>query len=183
MGLSLAAGAAIALLVLRHRPEPVRTASAVSDSTCLSCHRHQATYESTAHRLSSRRPTPASIGGRFDAGANELHTTNPYLRYRMDSTAEGFTQSAISGPPPGTTTRTERFAYVVGSGRKGQSYIYRRGADQLYQLPISHWTGLGWVNSPGFSDGVANFNRTITPRCLECHSTSFEPLVGAKQVN
>ena len=182
MGLLLAAGAAIGLLVMRHRPEPVRTASAVSDSTCLSCHRDQATYESTAHRLSSRRPTPASIDGRFDAGANELHTTNPYLRYRMDSTADGFTQTAVLGTPPDTTVRTERFAYVVGSGRKGQSYVYRRG-DLLYQLPVSHWTGLGWVNSPGFPDGVANFDRTITPRCLECHATSFEPVADAKQAN
>jgi hypothetical protein len=181
MGLLLAAVSAI-VLAMRHRPEPVRAASAVADSTCLSCHRDQIGYESTAHRLSSRHPTRASIDGRFDAGANELHTTNRYLRYRMGSILDSFTQTAILGTPPDTTARTERFAYVVGSGRKGQSYIYRRG-DRLYQLPVSHWTGLGWVNSPGFTDGVANFDRTITPRCLECHATSFEPVVDANQAN
>ena len=178
----LTAGAAIAVLAMRHRPEPVRAASAVADSTCLSCHSAQGSYEGTAHRLTSRHPTSETIDGRFDTGANELRTTNPYLRYRMDSTSDGFTQAAIQGAPPATTTRTERFAYVVGSGRKGQSYVYRRG-DQLYQLPVSHWTGLGWVNSPGFADGVANFDRTITPRCLECHATSFEPIADAKHAN
>ena len=182
MGLLLAGGVAVALLVMRYRPEPVRAASAVADSTCLSCHRAQATYESTAHRLTSRHPARTSIGGRFDAGANELHTTNRYLRYRMDSIRDGFTQTAVLGTSPDTTVRTERLAYVIGSGRKGQSYLYRRG-DQLYQLPVSHWTGLGWVNSPGFTDGVANFDRTITPRCLECHATSFEPVIDARQAN
>jgi hypothetical protein len=170
------------LLMMRRRPEPARAVGAVADSVCLSCHREQATYESTGHRLSSRHPTRASIDGRFDADANELHTTNPYLRYRMDSTREGFSQTAILGTRPDTATRTERVAYVVGSGRKGQSYVYRRG-DRLYQLPVSHWTGLGWVNSPGFSDGVANFDRTITPRCLECHATSFEPVADPRAPN
>jgi hypothetical protein len=174
---------AAAMVALRHRPQPVRAATAIPDSTCLSCHRDKGAFEGTAHRLTSRHPTRDAIAGRFDAGANELRTTNPYLRYRMDSTASGYAQTAIVGAPPDTSTRTERFAYVVGSGRKGQSFVYRRGSDQLYQLPVSHWTGLGWTNSPGFTDGVANFDRTITPRCLECHATSFQPIADARHVN
>ena len=179
---AVAAMTTSALLVLRHGPRPVEAATAVPDATCLSCHRDKAHHERTAHRATSRHPTRDAIAGRFDAGANELRTRNPYLRYRMDSTAAGFTQTAVFGAPPDTTTRTERFAYVVGSGRKGQSYIYRR-EDALYQLPVSHWTGLGWANSPGFPDGVANFDRTITPRCLECHATSFETIADPSQVN
>jgi hypothetical protein len=182
LGVGAAVGAAW-LLMVRYQPEAVRAASAVPDATCLSCHTGKASYEGTAHRQTSRWPTRAGIAGRFDRGANELRTTNPYLHYRMDSSAQGFTQTAVLGAPPDTTTRTERFAYVVGSGRKGQSYIYRRGRDELYQLPVSHWTGLGWTNSPGFTDGVANFDRTITPRCLECHATSFSALPDARRVN
>jgi hypothetical protein len=166
----------------RHRPRPVEAATAVPDATCLSCHRDKVQHERTAHRVTSRHPTRDAIAGRFEPGVNELRTTNPYLRYRMDSTAVGFTQTAVFGRAPDTTTRTERVAYVVGSGRKGQSYIYRRG-DALYQLPVSHWTGIGWANSPGYSDGVANFDRPITPRCLECHATSFETIADERRVN
>lgn len=182
--LALAALAGFAwMIVLRYRPAPVRAATAVSDATCLSCHADKATFERTAHRNTSRPPTRDAIAGRFDAGGNVLRTTNPYLHYRMDSTASGFTQTAVLGAARDTTTRTERFAYVVGSGRKGQSYIYRKGSDALYQLPVSHWTGLGWTNSPGFTDGVANFDRTITPRCLECHATSVTSIADAHRVN
>ena len=178
----LVAVATAALLALRHRPRAVQAATAVPDATCLSCHRDEAGHERTAHRATSRLPTRDAIAGRFEPGANELRTTNPYLRYRMDSTAAGFTQTAVFGAPPDTSTRSERFAYVVGSGRKGQSYVYRRG-DALFQLPVSHWTGLGWANSPGFPDGVANFDRTITPRCLECHATSVESIADERRVN
>jgi hypothetical protein len=171
------------MLAFRYHPEPVRADTALSDATCLSCHAREAAFERTAHRVTSRLPTRDAVAGRFDAGANELRTRNPYLHYRMDSTADGFTQSAVMGTPSNATVRTERIAYVVGSGRKGQSYVYRRGSDMLFQLPVSHWTGLGWTNSPGFTDGVANFDRTITPRCLECHSTSFTPVSDSRSVN
>ena len=182
--LTLVAIAGLAwMIAFRYRPEPVRAATAVSDATCLSCHADKATFERTAHRSTSRLPARNAIAGSFDAGSNVLRTTNPYLHYRMDSTAAGFTQTAVLGAAPDTTMRTERFAYVVGSGRKGQSYIYRRGSDALYQLPVSYWTGLGWTNSPGFTDGVANFDRTITPRCLECHATSVTPIADPHRVN
>jgi hypothetical protein len=48
--------------------------------------------------------------------------------------------------------------------------------DQLFQLPVSYWTDLGWVNSPGYRDGTADFERPIIPRCLECHATYFQAL-------
>jgi hypothetical protein len=104
-----------ALFALRYQPQPVKAAIAIPDATCLSCHRGKATYENTAHRTTSRHPTRDAIAGRFETGANVLRTSNPYLYYRMDSAAGGFTQTAVFGQPPDTTTRTERFEYVLGS--------------------------------------------------------------------
>jgi hypothetical protein len=43
---------------------------------------------------------------------------------------------------PYTTEHTERFDYVIGSGGKGQTYLYWKG-DLLFQLPVSYWTELG----------------------------------------
>jgi Cytochrome c554 and c-prime len=68
----------------------------------------------------------------------------------------------------------ERFEIVIGSGRKGQSYLYWRNG-LLFQLPVSYLTGIEeWINSPGYLDGQINFDRVIQPRCLECHSASFK---------
>ena len=69
--------------------------------------------------------------------------------------------------------RSERIDVVIGSGRKGQTHLFWDG-DALFQLPVSYWTEMAeWVNSPGYVDGTADFERPIAPRCLECHASSF----------
>jgi hypothetical protein len=177
----LVAGLAAVLLVSNRRrnerwPEPVRTATAVGDSTCLSCHRDKASYEGTAHRLTMQRPSHATIAGHFQAGKNVLRTPNPNLYFHIDADSTGFTQTAVLRNGDDSTTRTERIAYVSGV-RKGQSYLYWAG-NRLYQLPVSYWASLGkWINSPGYIDGSINFDRAVSPRCFECHSTWIQQVM------
>ena len=157
-------------------PSPVRPLTAVGDSTCLSCHSDKASYEGTAHRRTSSRPSRASIAGEFTGPRSVLRTPNPAVHFRMSTDSTGYHQTAVMGTGADTTTRTERIAYVIGSNRRGQTYLYWRG-DSLYQLPISYWTSLStWINSPGpaYVDGRVNFNRGIGPRCLECHASWIE---------
>lgn len=115
-----------------------------------------------------------SIAGSFVGDDAVLRTSNPRLHFRLEARPDGYYQTAVLGAPPDTTEVSERFDIVTGSGRRGQSYLYWRG-DRLYQLPVSYWAELDeWVNSPGYRDGVANFDRAVAPRCLECHATFFE---------
>lgn len=158
----------------RYQPEAVTAQNAVGDATCLSCHRDKQTFETTAHRLTSRLPVPASFTGSFSPGENVVRTSNPHLYFRMDSTSAGVFQTAVFGAPPDTTVRSERVAFVTGSGRRGQSFLYWRGENLLYQLPVSYWAMFGWGNSPAYPDGRPNFDRPIPPRCLECHTTAFQ---------
>ncbi len=186
----VAAGVIVAFFIASRRgpqrwPDPVRAQTAMGDSTCLSCHGDKASFEGTAHHLTTRLPTSATIAGSFRSGENELHTPNPALHFRMHAESAGFFQTAIIGKAPDTTTRTERIAYVAGSGRKGQSFLYWAG-DQLYQLPVSYWMSIGkWINSPGpaYVDGKANFDRAVAPRCLECHATWMESVPDLRLVN
>lgn len=174
-------GAASAVVVRQvrragHPAMPVRPLTAVGDSTCLSCHRDKASYEGTAHRRTSSHPSRTSIGGDFTGPRSVLRTPNPAVHFRMSADSAGYRQTAVTGTGADTTTRTERVAYVIGSNRRGQSYLYWRG-DSLYQLPVSYWTSLKtWINSPGpgYADGRVNFNRGVAPRCLECHGTWIE---------
>jgi hypothetical protein len=160
---------------------PNPRAGYVGDDACRSCHADQfASYHQTAHYLTSMAPGHDSILGKFTPGDNILKTANPNLFFRMDEQhADGkednFLQTAVAGTPPHTNSRSERIAFVIGSGEKGQTYLYWND-DQLFQLPVSYWAKLGWVNSPGYRDGFANFDRPIIPRCLECHATYFEAL-------
>jgi len=166
-------------------PTPVRPATAMGDSTCISCHRDKASYETTAHRLTSRHPRPGTIAGHFTGPGSVLHTPNPSLHFRMSADSAGFHQSAVLGAGKDTTVRSERVAYVAGSNRKGQSFLYWRG-DSLFQLPISYWKSLdSWIISPGpsYTEGQANFDRAVGPRCFECHATWIDATPDLRVVN
>ena len=150
--------------------------SFVGDDKCLSCHEKQRTFENTAHHLSSREASAKSIAGSFAAGKNILKTLEPELSYRMEARPDGFFQVGVLGTPPDAVSLAERFDLVIGSGRKGQTYLYWKD-DQLFQLPVSYWTEVGsWVNSPGYGDRTLDFSRPVVPRCLECHASFFEPV-------
>jgi hypothetical protein len=144
----------------------------LGDEACRSCHAAQVeSFHQTAHYLTSTLPTQHTILGQFTPGENILKTSNPNLSFRMDAKGNTFTQTAVAR----NNERSEKFAYVIGSGEKGQTYLFW-DEDQLFELPISYWKDLGWVNSPGYRDGFAGFERPIIPRCLECHATYFEAL-------
>jgi Cytochrome c554 and c-prime len=153
------------------------------DAACLSCHRDQGTsYVHTAHHLTSQPANKDSILGSFHDGSNVLMIAdpatagdNPGLYFKMEVKPNGLYQTAVAGWPGQLETRSERMEVVIGSGVRGQSYLYWRG-DRLFELPVSYWSDSSrWINSPGYKDGTMNFSRAVTPRCLECHATYIEP--------
>jgi len=169
---------------LQNTKKPVARDQYAGDEVCGSCHRDKLeSFFRTAHHLSSREATADSIAGTFAAGANILSTSNPGLRFRMEAKGGQFYETAIWGVAPDTTTQTAPIDLVVGSGRKGQTYLYWKG-DRLFQLPVSYWVEVKqWVNSPGYEDGDANFDRPVVARCLECHASYAELLTDSQLDN
>ena len=112
-----------------------------------------------------------TVLGSFQAPHNRLATRVPQLHYRMDTRPDGLYQTAVVG---GRDIHSERMDLVLGSGKLGQSYFYWRD-DELFQLPLSYMAAPdSWMNSPGYPDGVADFKRAISSRCLDCHATWFD---------
>jgi hypothetical protein len=153
------------------------------DAACLSCHQDQSnSYVHTAHHLTSQPANKDSILGSFRDGSNVLMIADPAtagddpgLYFKMEAKGNGFYQTAVAGWPGQLQQRSERIDVVIGSGVRGQSYLYWHG-DQLYELPVSYWSdGSRWINSPGYKNGTMNFSRAAIPRCLECHATYIEP--------
>jgi hypothetical protein len=154
------------------------TAAFVGDQVCASCHADVfATYRRTAHASTSALATSDAVHGNFGTGTAIFRTGNPELHFRLEARAGELRQTAVRrSSPTEELTRTERMDIVVGSGRKGQTFFYW-DENRLFQLPVSFWAEHGlWVNSPGFVDGQANFERPIIPRCLECHASAFVSL-------
>ena len=102
-------------------------------ASCDPCHRPVLdTYRRTAHFNSSARAAANSIHGSFSEGRNTLATGDPALRFKMEWLRDGFYQTAFDHGK----ARIERFEITMGSGRRGQSYIYRN-KQKLYQMPVS----------------------------------------------
>jgi hypothetical protein len=73
----------------------------------------------------------------------------------------------------GKEYKSEPFEIVIGSGKKGQTYLYFGEDGKLFQLPISYSTFTdSWCNSPGYYPDTIRFNRQVTAYCLECHGTN-----------
>lgn len=163
-------------------PKPAPTHGYLGAAACRECHEERfAGFVRTGHHNTSSRPSPETILGSFDAPRNVMLTSNPALSFEMTRDGHAFRQTARSKEAGGReTTRSEAFDMVVGSGKLGQTYLWWKD-DRLFQLPVSWYRGAdSWLNSPGeiYPDGTANFDRTIHPRCLECHATWIESRPG-----
>jgi Cytochrome c554 and c-prime len=137
-------------------------------ASCAGC--HKSIYEShikTAHYLDSRPATKEFIKGSFSEGKNKF-VINKWMEVVLEQKKNAYFQTAYID---GNELQSEPFEMVIGSGRKGQSYLYWKD-DRLYQLPVSYYTPLNsWCNSPGYPENTILFDRIIPPACLECHSS------------
>ena len=149
----------------------------IGSATCANCHKD--IYEKhikTAHFLTSQIATEKNIKGSFEQGKNEFGF-GPNAKVMMEKRADGLYQVAYEN---GIEKKARPFSIVVGSGTKGQTYLYWF-KNNLGQLPISYFTQAAqWSNSPGYGNKLV-FNRPVTSRCLECHST-FAEVVSAPNV-
>jgi Cytochrome c554 and c-prime len=148
------------------------------DAACASCHQKEAAaWPTNPHHLDSAPATGKTILGDFTRGKNVVHSGIPDVVFTMVASRDGFLQTVVDlNNPDGLRRLTQRFDIVIGSGRRGQTYLYWQG-DRLFELPISYWSYTKeWINSPDYPPDSIDFDRPIIPRCLECHATWFRAL-------
>jgi hypothetical protein len=139
----------------------------VGGEACAKCHQDiSADHLHTAHFLTSQPADEQYIKGSFDSGRN-YYAYNPTVAIAMERRSNGFYQVEYVGNEEKTSKKMDM---VVGSGTMGQSFLNWRD-NYLFQLPITYFSAAHtWSNSPGYPNRVV-FNRVITSRCLECHTT------------
>ena len=142
-------------------------------AACQSCHADiYKTHIGTAHYRDSRPAAAEYIKGSFDSGRNHFLYPNG-TDVMMEHTKNGYFETAFRN---GREYTSKPIDIVIGSGRKGQSYLYW-DEGKLFQLPVSYFTPTdSWANSPGYSDDSAKFNRRIPASCMECHGTYAKTL-------
>jgi hypothetical protein len=141
-------------------------------STCINCHKEVYTdFLHTAHFGTTRLAAENSISGSFKPGSNTF-TFNSGIKVVMEKRDSGLYQVAYQN---GQAISAQRFGITVG-GIKAESYLYWQ-AGKLYQLPMSYFKSLhSWTNSPGYDSTFADFTRSITVGCLQCHASYIKPI-------
>jgi hypothetical protein len=141
--------------------------------SCARC--HAAIYRQhllSFHHLTSAPANRQTLKGDFDS-ANKFFF-NDHLLIAAEKKQDSFYQVAYSY---GVPKISRPFDMVMGSGKRGQTSVYWFG-NYLFQLPLTYFTETNeWTISPGYSRKV-DFNRSITSRCLECHSTYFQEVTN-----
>ena len=141
--------------------------------TCKSCHADIVrSYRLTAHFNTSAVATTDNIRGSFDSATNYFRY-NTRMEVDMEKRNGKAFQVAYIG---GKEWLSAPFDIIIGSGNKGQTYLYWN-KKTLFQLPVSFYAPLNeWCNSPGFPSDMILFNRIIPGQCMECHTTAFKTL-------
>src|SRR2546423_3992004 len=138
-------------------------ANALPETTsCQPCHQTiVANFLRTAHFQTSAEATAQSVKARFSEGHNLLRTGAAGIYFRMERRNGAFYQTGVDSGQG--TSRAERIDVVIGSGRRGQSYLYWRGG-LLFSMPGSLLSGNGrGVNKsryPDWPNGFGGLNRT-----------------------
>ena len=137
---------------------------------CESCHSDiYKKHLGTAHFNSSMPASAQTIKGSFDSGLNSFYY-DMFSKVMMEKRKDSFYQVYYIAT---AEKYKSKFDIVVGSGKKGQSFLSWK-QQRLIQMLITYFKPEhAWSVSPGFSPVTVAFNRVVTSRCLECHSTYF----------
>lgn len=134
---------------------------------CENCHKDIfQSHIQTAHFKTSRPAAEKEIMGSIKSPDNVYHYDNNNS-VRVEKIGDSVYQAAHAN---NIELKKQSIGMIFGAGKHAQSYASWSG-DILVQLPLTYFAAVHqWSNSPGYPDKIV-FNRVITSRCMECHST------------
>lgn len=146
----------------------------VGSKTCVTCHKEiYDNYVRTAHYKTSAGIDTENFEKIYQNTDSVFF--NDALFVTVQKREGAIYQTAFSG---GRMAATHSLDMVIGSGRKGQTFLFWNDSS-LYQLPLSYSFAFNrWINSPGYPIDKVIFNRVIPIKCFECHATYAEQRVN-----
>lgn len=142
----------------------------IGSEKCRSCHQTEYdNYVLTAHYNTSAWMSQQHLQNAVYQEDSFFFNNNLFVKVFKDK--NGFYQTAYSR---GLEAASHRMDMVLGSGKKGQTFLFANDSS-YYQLPLS-WSNEtnGWIISPGYPKDKIMFDRLVYVKCFECHATNAE---------
>jgi hypothetical protein len=186
--LIVAAGVAGAVYEWGPRPRPIQAPSEptspflntrpgvgyVGSARCADCHATEARTYAEHPMGRSVSPPQSRLPGQVKAAASFQESG---LSYAVELTPDGARHREFARDAAGRV-RAEvavPIAFVVGSGRQGQSFLVNHDG-YLFQSPVSWYSHRNaWRLAPGYARINEHFNRFIVGSCLFCHADGARP--------
>ncbi len=154
----------------------------VLDRVCAECHREVWTsYQQVGMARSFARPGSAARVENF----RQSSFSHPPSRQHFELTWRGdrllFRREQRDGADRPINVWEHEVDWILGSGNRSRTYLYRTEGGELYQLPIAWYTQEGkWGMAPGFDrpdhDGVL---RRVRRECMFCHNAYPDAPAGS----
>jgi hypothetical protein len=110
----------------------------------------------------------------------ELAQRYPNIRFEMSKNATGYFQTAIESRPEGERRVRSSLDLVLGSGGVADDvFLTWPENGEMRELPMAWLYPMDqWAASHFDPNGSGDFARLLTLRCLECHNTWIDHVVG-----
>lgn len=142
----------------------------VGSQACITC--HSEIYDKhihTTHYKATQLSEEKKILGSITPPNNTYHYDNTY-RVNVEKKKDSVYQMAYAN---NNFLKQQSINIIFGAGKHAQSYA-SWSDDIAVQLPLTYFVNKqAWSNSPGYPNKIV-FNRVITSRCMECHTTYVE---------
>ena len=147
----------------------------VDDARCSRCHQDVAT-QFADHGMGQAFwvPGPDNAIADFSEEGGTYHhpASNLHYRMRMDDEGRMWMKQYELDPQGQPINEVELEAhYAVGSGNHARTYLYQSPSGELWELPVTWYTGKGWRMSPGYdTTHHRRFGRQVGRGCIFCHT-------------
>lgn len=173
LGLALAAWASSRASSDEAPPAGSVTAGYAADRSCAICHSEiYRSYQDVGMARSFFRPSQEKVIEDFDGEPYFHERSGRY--YEMRRRDGRFFFKRYQRGPDGEPINVfeQEIDWVLGSGNKSRTYLFRTESGELYQLPVAWYTeSSSWGMAPGFDSpspmGVA---RRVPRECMFCHN-------------
>lgn len=146
----------------------------IDSSECATCHAEQ--YSGFQHVGMSQSFSKARAEWLTQEKAQSLpfYHVNSARYYNIVTQGDGllFQRYQLDNKSKKINTLTMEIDYLLGSGNKTTSLLFRTQNNELYQLPINWYSeGAFWEMSPGYEQQHHyGLSRQITRECMFCHN-------------
>ncbi len=148
---------------------------------CAECHKQNyAGFLQTKHRLTCREVTLEKMPEGFIPPKSRLQSVSPDVSFEMSRENNRFFQTSHykrSGVAESTKSSLD---LVLGAGGEADDVFLSWNEDgHLWELPMAWLYPTGeWACSHFDPNSGGQFSRAMTARCVECHNTWVEHVVG-----